>query len=83
MSNSNEPDKCSLCSSDLEAGCVMGNIGTLTAGFRWYPGEPSAVRNALGVFVLGGEEMGECGVLKGPFMRGSRCTRCRKLFLDY
>jgi hypothetical protein len=67
----------------MEVGCVMGNTGNFMTGFRWFPGDPTIARNIFGVFMVGSEEVGTFELLKGAYMKGSRCRKCRKLFLDY
>jgi hypothetical protein len=74
--------KCPFCDAVLEEGCVMGQMG-LNGAFRWFAGGPTALKNMFGGMSVNSEELGIFGILKGPYMTGSRCKSCRKVFLSY
>jgi hypothetical protein len=73
-------ENCPFCGGAVEIGCLMGNMKELIGPFQWFEGEPTVWKN---VFPLAGESLGDFEFFKGPFMKGSRCIKCRKLFLNY
>lgn len=81
MTESDE-EICPICSGRLESGCVMGTFG-YAGSFRWFEGKPSMLKNVFGAFSVESEELASFELFKGPYMLGSRCTKCRKLFLNY
>ena len=73
-------NNCPICRGMLEIGCLMGDTNKLAGGFHWFEGEPTVWKN---MFPITGETLGDFEFFKGICMKGSRCTICRKLFLNY
>jgi hypothetical protein len=81
MTDKNEiAENCPFCGAVTEIGCLMGDVNNLIGPFQWFEGEPTVWKN---IFPITGESLGDFELFKGPYMKGSRCTRCRKLFLTY
>lgn len=76
-----EVKKCPFCGSLAEIGCMLGNtnFASVRDGFQWFPGEPTAWKNLMEL----GEPMGKNEFLKGAYMTGYRCHKCRKVNLSY
>lgn len=85
MSDQQEFEKatCPICKGEAEIGCVLGNYGQsgwpFSHGIQWYEGEPTLWKNLIPM----GEEVGERGILEGPYIKGLRCRNCKKLILNY
>jgi len=72
-------ENCPFCGAIAEIGCLMGNLNGLSNGLQWYEGEPTVWKNIFPV----GESLGDFEIFKGPNLKGLRCTKCRKLVLNY
>lgn len=78
----NQGRSCPFCGSELEIGCLLGNIPNLALseyGLQWFSGEPTWSMNLLQL----GDPIGKFEVGKGSYAVGARCTKCRKITLDY
>jgi hypothetical protein len=75
--------KCPLCGEPAEAGCLYGRDGGWASftGLQWRAGEPSIAGNII-AGMRGGEAVGEFKALVGPFVRGIKCQRCRRIVLE-
>ena len=71
---------CPICGEPAEAGCLYGRDSGWI-GLRWRTGDPSLIGNFL-TGVGGGDAVGEHEMFSGPFARGVRCDRCRRIVLE-
>jgi len=68
---------CPFCGGEVEKGCLLGKDSPFA--FQWYAGAPSFWKNVI----PHGESVGETDLLYGTHIAGARCSKCRKIVLDY
>ena len=73
--------KCPFCSGPVETGSLLGNINFpyVQDGFQWFGGEPTVWKNLMEL----GDPIGKVESLKGAYVTGFRCNKCRKIVLSY
>jgi hypothetical protein len=68
---------CPFCQGAVEMGCLLGKDSLF--GFQWYEGDPTFLKNLF----PHGHSVGSYELFSGTHLTGMRCTRCRKIILDY
>ena len=76
---------CPFCGDRLESGYLVGDagngikVGLLDYPLQWFSGEPTPTKTMTQL----GESIGGFETLMGSYVTGTRCAKCRKMFLDY